>query len=76
MDHVISSWVEHVVERLQQRAVLVQQEGLTQELLRLGIVATHHKEVALWGDDVADVIWDVELVCDHDGLSHEVKDLV
>jgi len=72
MDNMISSWVEHVVERLQQRAVLVQQVGLTQELLRLWIVATHHKQVALWGHDVADVIWNIELVCDHDGLCHEV----
>ena len=73
---MISPWVEHVIEWLQQRSILIEIECLLKELSRLWVKSTEHKEVALRGDHVSGVVWNVELVLDHDRLSHVVHDFV
>ena len=73
---MVGARVEHVIQRLEQGAVLVQQVRLAEELLRLRVVATHDKEVALRRHNITDVVGNIELVGDHDGLRHEVEDLV
>ena len=73
---MIGSSVEHVVERLEQGAVLIQKIRLTQEVLRRRIVPAHDEEIAFGSHDVANVVRDVEVVGDHDGLRHEIEDLV
>jgi hypothetical protein len=73
---MISSWVEHVIEWLEQRSVLVKIERLLEEISCLWVEPTEHKQIALRGDHIPGVVWNVELVLNHNCLCHVVHDLV
>ena len=40
------------------------------------VVATHYEQLTFGSDHVSCVIWDIELVLDHDGLRHIIHYLV
>ena len=76
MDYMICSWVEHVIEWLQQRSVLIKIERLLEELSCLWVESTEHKQISLGSDHIPSIVRNIELVLNHNCLSHVVHDLV
>jgi hypothetical protein len=70
--HMVGPGLEHVAQWLQKRSVLVEVECLWQELPCLWIEPSEDEEVSLGSYHVPGVVWNVELVLDHNCLRHVV----
>jgi hypothetical protein len=76
VNDMLSSLIEHVVEWLELLSVLVQNIRLIGKLFGLSVKATNHEYIASGCHHVSSFLRDVKLVLDHNGLGHEVCNIV
>jgi len=76
MDCVVSSGVEHVVKRLKNASILVQDPSFLQESFIGGVVAAHHVEMALLSESIPGELRDILFVLNHECLSHVIQNFI